>query len=203
MMSRGSAGLRGDWRGPLWVLVGCLLFGAAMEAVKSGTGFGFEFRSGVGNWSSLWLVMPLVMGYQFRRPLLGALAGLAATFAALVGFYAMNALIFPQPGGFTETVLTFMEIMSRWALFGVVSGPLFGALGTRVRSLCGLALLSGLVMILEPVVLALWGPRQLPLPGPLGISWWFEWRVSASVKVVIGTLLVLFAVRSRSMSRTG
>jgi hypothetical protein len=195
--------LRRDWQGPLWVLVGCLLFGAAMEAFKSETGFGFEFRSAVGNWSSLWLVMPLMMGYQFRRPQVGALAGLAATIAALLGFYAMNALIFPQPGGFTATVLTFSEIMSRWALFGVVSGPLFGALGTRVRSLGGLALLSGMVMILEPVVLALWGERQLPLPAPLGISWWFEWRVAATVEVVIGMLLLLFAVRRRAISRTG
>ena len=193
-----SLGVRRDWRGPVWVLVGCGLFGAVMEAVKSKAGFGFEFRSAVGNWSSLWLVMPLVMGYQFRRPLVGALAGLAATIAALLGFYVMNALIFPQPGGFTQTVQTFSTIMARWALFGVVSGPLLGALGTRLRSLGGLALLSGMVMIFEPVVLALWGGRQLPLPAPLGISWWFEWQAAATVEVLIGVLLVVFAVGRRS-----
>lgn len=179
----------------MWVLVACLVFGAAVEAFKSQTGAGFAFRSDVGNWSSLWLVMPLVMGYQFRRPLPGALAGLAATMAALVGFYAVNAVMFPQPEGVTATLSTFSQIMLRWALFGVVSGPVFGVVGTRLRSGRGLALACGLIMVFEPILLLLWGGRQLPLPGPLGISWWFQWRLAATVEVAVGAVLVLLAIR--------
>ena len=47
-------GMRRDSQGPLWVLLACLLFGAVMEAFKGETGFGYAFRSDVGNWSSLW-----------------------------------------------------------------------------------------------------------------------------------------------------
>jgi len=53
----------------------------------------------VGNWSRLWPVMPRVLGYQFRQAWAGALAGLAATMSALVGFYVMNAVLFPKPWG--------------------------------------------------------------------------------------------------------
>lgn len=187
------------------VLLACLLFGAVMEAFKSETGFAFTFRSDVGNWSSLWLVMPLVMGYQFRRPLSGAVAGLVATMAALVGFYVVNAILFPEPGGLIETVSTFSHIMARWALFGAASGPLFGALGTRLRSVTDLAFVSGLVMVLEPAVLELWQGRRLPLPGPWALSWGFDWRLAATLEVAIGALLLLIAVRRRrrSTSLTG
>ena len=179
------------------MLLACLLFGATMEAFKSQTGVGFAFRSDVWNWSSLWLVMPLVMGYQFRRPMAGAVSGLAATMAALVGFYVMNAAIFPQPGGYVATLSTFSQIGSRWALFGLVSGPLFGALGTRLPGLRELSLVSGVVMLLEPVLLTVWGQRRLPLPGPLGISWAFQWRLAATVEVVVGAVLVILGVRRR------
>jgi len=192
---------RHDVRGAAWVLVACVAFGAAMEAVKSETGFGYAFRSDVGNWSALWLVLPLVMGYQFRRPLPGALGGVAATMSALVGFYVVNAVIFPQPGGLADTVTTFTHIMARWALFGLVSGPVFGAAGTRLRSVSGLALVSGVVMVLEPLVLDLWSGRRLPLPEPLAISWWFEWRSAATVEVLLGALLVVLATRRRVARR--
>lgn len=186
------------------MLFACLFFGAAIEAFKSQPGAGFDVRSDVGNWSSLWLVMPLVMGYQFRRAWAGALAGLAATLAALVGFYAMNAVIFPQPEGLTATLSTFSQIMARWALFGLASGPLVGALGTRLSSVRLLALVSGLIMLLEPVLLSLWGQRQLPLPGPLGISWWFQWRLAATLEAVLGGVLVLLAIgHRRPPSHTG
>jgi hypothetical protein len=49
----------------------------------------------------------------------------------------------------------------------------------------------------------LWGGRQLPLPAPLGISWAFEWQAAATVEVLIGLLLMAFAVRRHSTSRTG
>jgi len=52
-------------------------------------------------------------------------------------------------------------------------------------------------MLLEPVLLYVWGGRQLPLPGPLGVSWWFPWRLAATVEVVLGGALVLLAHRRR------
>lgn len=83
----------------MWLFVACRSWVRRWRFSRANRGAGFDFRSDVGNWSRLWPVMPRVLGYQFRQAWAGALAGLAATMSALVGFYVMNAVLFPKPWG--------------------------------------------------------------------------------------------------------
>jgi len=119
-----------------------------------------QVRSDLGNLSTPWLMVPFIAGTQSRRPGRGALLGLLATMSALLGFYLLTSLLVElgRPGLLDNFGREF------WAnrfyfVSGVLSGPLFGALGAwwrKTRSV-GASVVAGVLMMGEPIVLALIG----------------------------------------------
>lgn len=146
------------------VLALALLFGAAMSWLK---GNGSGFRDAVGNASAPWLLVPFLAGAAAgsRRLTVCALAGLAATLAALAGFYIANSVVLelgPHPW-LTDLALTVRSGLY-WGERALVTGPVFGALGgwwRRDRSLAAAATIAAM-FVLEP---AAWWLYNLRLHG--------------------------------------
>lgn len=110
--------------------MGAAAFGAAMSVLK---GNDVGIRDDIGNLSAPWLLLPFFAGAAIRgRGPAGVAAGLAATFAALGGFYLANAFVLDlgQHSLVSDVRLTFS---SYWFWPGLVSGPVFGALGALWR----------------------------------------------------------------------
>lgn len=141
-----------------------VLFGAAMSWLK---GNGSGLRDAVGNASAPWLLVPFVAGAAAgpRRLATAATVGLAATLAALAGFYVANSFVLdlgPHPW-LTDLGLTIRGGLY-WAERALVSGPIFGALGgwwRRDRSLAAAAVIAAM-FVLEP---AAWWLYNLHIGG--------------------------------------
>lgn len=151
--------VRGAVRSAVWILSLAVLFGVASAWIK---GNDAGLRDAIGNASAPWLLLPFLAGAAWRsRRLSGAaMAGLAATLAALAGFYFADSFVLqlgPHPW-LTDLSLT-MRGAIFWAERAVVTGPVFGALGfwwRRNRS----PLAGGLVaaaFVLEPAAWWLYG----------------------------------------------
>lgn len=146
------------------ILVLAVLFGAAMSWLK---GNGSGFRDAIGNASAPWLLVPFLAGAAAgsRRLTAGAVVGLAATLAALGGFYVANSVVLelgPHPW-LTDLALTVRSGVY-WAERAVITGPVFGALGglwRRDRSLAAAATIAAM-FVLEP---AAWWLYNLRLHG--------------------------------------
>jgi Family of unknown function (DUF6518) len=167
-----SAAAEPSWpRGPMssamtiaLILVLAVLFGAAMSWLK---GNGSGFRDAIGNASAPWLLVPFLAGAATgsRRLITGAVVGLAATLAALAGFYVANSVVLdlgPHPW-LTDLALTVRGGVY-WAERAVLTGPVFGALGgwwRRDRSLAAAATIAAM-FVLEP---AAWWLYNLRLHG--------------------------------------
>ncbi len=148
-----------------------VLFGAAMSWLK-GTGPGL--RDAIGNASAPWLLVPFLAGASAgtRRPVVAAVVGLAATLAALAGFYVANSVVLdlgPHPW-LTDLALTVRGGLY-WFERALLSGPVFGALGGwwhRDRSLAAAAVIAAM-FVLEPAAwwlynLRLGGGAAYPVP---------------------------------------
>src|ERR1700712_466214 len=86
-------------------------------------------RDDVGNLSAPWLLIPFfAAAVAGRRSYGAALVGLAASSAALISFYVANAFVLDlgRHSVITDIRLAFV---ARWFFWGLVSGPIFGALG--------------------------------------------------------------------------
>src|SRR5437763_16413015 len=73
---------------PVGLLAAALALGIVMSLLK-GTGGGTRLEA--GNISAPWLAIGFVAGALYKRPSRAAGAGLMATLAALVGFYAQQS----------------------------------------------------------------------------------------------------------------
>jgi len=147
-------------------------FGMASAWVK---GNGGGMRDAIGNISAVWLLVPFLAAAAggARRLTTAALAGLAATLAALCGFYFADSFVLdlgPHPW-LTDLALT-MHAVPYYAEFALLSGPVFGALGfvwRRRYSLAAAGLLAA-AFVFEPGAWWLYG-RYLgggtayPVPG--------------------------------------
>src|SRR6476661_797641 len=71
-----------------WVLLAAVAFGVLVAALK---GQDAGVRDTLGNLSAPWVLVPFLAGARFTRVRSGALAGAAATLAALLGFYVAEA----------------------------------------------------------------------------------------------------------------
>jgi hypothetical protein len=131
-------------------------------------GNGSGVRDAIGNVSALWLLLPFAAGAltTSRRPVAGAAAGaaagLAATLAALIGFYFAESFVLDLGSHpwLTDLSLT-MGTVTYYAERGLVTGPVFGALGylwARHGSRAAAAVLAA-VFVLEPVAWWLYGRR--------------------------------------------
>jgi Family of unknown function (DUF6518) len=144
----------------LLVLVCAFAFGllaAWAKGPNGGLSTISRVRSDLGNLSAPWLMVAFIAGTRSRRSGSGALLGLWATMSALLGFYLLTSLVVDAgghgiAGGFRR------ELWANRVFFasGVLSGPLFGALGAwwrKTRSL-GASVVAGALMMGEPIVLA-------------------------------------------------
>jgi hypothetical protein len=134
----------------LLIVLGAALFGVAMSVLK---GNDTGIRDDIGNLSAPWLLLPFFAGAAVRgRWPAGAAAGLAATFAALTGFYVANAFVLDLGPHSLANELR-LAFTGYWFPRGLMSGPLFGALGAlwRGRGYPTLGLAVILLLDAEPL----------------------------------------------------
>ena len=93
-------------------------------------------RDAIGNLSAVWLLLPFVCGALIGggKVFWGAVVGTLATFSALTGFYVSNAFVLDLgPHSSFQDLTLSMHGEIFWLQLGLVSGPVFGALGARWR----------------------------------------------------------------------
>ncbi len=137
-------------------MVAALIFGMLAALVK---GDHYGLRDTIGNLSTPWLLVAFVPGFLARSLPRGAVLGLAATAAALLGFYVMVTV---TVDGQLEHVL---RHNGRWLFCGLVSGPAMGVFGAWLRRWAADpvragVLVTALLLVLEPVVI--WSARIVP-----------------------------------------
>src|SRR5439155_3928531 len=129
-------------------------------------------RDALGNTSAPWVLVPFVAGTRYRRPWHGALAGLAATMAAFLGFYAAEAAILDLgPHPWYEDLRLTLGTFNVYEQWGLVSGPAYGALGAlwAQRRIIAAPIAVGLAFVAEPLIVwllwhaGIWGGGGLLL----------------------------------------
>ena len=106
-------------------------------------------RDDIGNLSAPWLLLPFFAGAAVERRDLAAAAGLAATVVALVAFYVANAFVLELgPHSLATDLRLTLGATGYWVPRGLVSGPVFGALGGLWRRRGYPALLGVAVLLL-------------------------------------------------------
>ena len=165
-------------------------FGAADQYLGSRVMFGSHFLLGpwastVSTASAPWLVLPFVFGCSQTRSRRAMVVGLAATLAALSGYFAL--MWSPIEGVWLSQSLPHLPALlrSQWANIagGLITGPLCGLLRQRWRarrSWASAALVAG-SLCLEPP--ARWAAGQLPPPA---LVW--------EIEIATGAILALFFV---------
>jgi hypothetical protein len=112
------------------IVVAAAAFGVAMSVLK---GNDSGIRDDIGNLSAPWMLLAFFAGAAMRgRGLAGVAAGLAATFAALAAFNVANAFVLDLgPHALANDVR--LAFTTYWFPRGLLSGPVFGALGATWR----------------------------------------------------------------------
>jgi hypothetical protein len=109
------------------IVLGAAAFGAGMSVLK---GNDVGIRDDIGNLSAPWLLLPFFAGAAVRRHELAAAAGLVATVVALVAFYVANAFVLDLgPHSLATDLRLTLGATGYWIPRGLISGPVFGALG--------------------------------------------------------------------------
>jgi hypothetical protein len=208
----------------LVVLVGAFAFGLFAAWAKGQNTDALtllsRLRADLGNLSTPWLLVPFAAGVVVPHRWGSAVAGLAATVAALVGFYLLTTLVIDLGGhGFLADFRKELMANRYYLEAGIVTGPLFGALGGwwKRSSRLPWLLLVGILLIAEP--LALFGMDALGaigittasrLPGPLRLlpGWQLSLNSGAVTlavyggEVIVGAVLLAVALVPRLASRS-
>jgi hypothetical protein len=179
-----------------------------------------QVRGVLGDLSTPWLLVAFFAGMQSPQPRQGALVGLAATLCALAGFYLLSTLVENLGGhGFIGDLR--LELSGNRAYFegGVVTGPIFGALGAwwRRRPTARTSLLAGGLLIAEPLVMLALGPIRhhvlsastgLPLIARIVPGWGLTadsgtaaWAVYAA-ELALGVAVVAIGLANRGHPRS-
>lgn len=183
------------------VLVVCtaaLAFGVGMSVLH---GSGGGFRAQIGNVSAPWLLLPLVAGTVAGEQHfgLGALVGGVASLVALIAFYVSNIYVLGFTGHpWPVEVGLALRSGTYFIRIGLVSGPVFGALGTvgRRRHSVAVALLAAGLFVFEPLawLVYFWSG---PGPDPLGmLAYPAVWVTESIVGLVACSVIVLHARRA-------
>jgi hypothetical protein len=194
---------------PVMVVAKRVVFGlvvATAFGVAAGVFKGNEtgLRAGIGNLSAPWLLVAVVPALRCRTLPRGALMGLSSTLLALAGFYAVLTVILAgQLGGRGFLAESLVEVRANrvYLLAGVVTGPLFGAVGAWIgrhhpRSV---RLLVGFVLAGEALAVALLHGHQV-LPAPLFFRWSVaDWKPYIG-ESLLGVVVILAAIWQRSSS---
>jgi hypothetical protein len=189
----------------LAVLAVSVAFGVAVAVLKGGEA---GVRDSLGNLSAPWLLLPYFAGLTTRGWWRGALVGLAACMAALLGFYVAEAFVLDLGGHplLTNLALTVPSGRMYFAA-GLVSGPLFGALGAvpgRIRPIVTAAVV-GVTLTGEPLAVFAWLASASMSPADTGmvvaypVLWIGEMLLGA---VLFVGMLALRGGRSQRLSRT-
>lgn len=143
-------------RKPIGLLAAALALGVVMSLLK-GTGGGTRLQA--GNISAPWLAIGFVAGALYSRPSRAACAGLMATLAALVGFYAQQSPLADLDSA-SVRFLSDPPQMYRFIVTphlivfvgGVLTGLVFGAFGSAwaARRSRAAAAAIALCFVLEP-----------------------------------------------------
>jgi hypothetical protein len=170
-----------------------------------------QVRSVLGNLSTPWLLVPFIAGTRCVRVRAAALVGLLATAAALTGFYLLTTFV-TDLGGHGLVGDLRLEFAANRGYFegGLLTGPLFGALGSwwrRDRTLPA-SIVAGVLLMAEPLVLLLGGAlgpnhvlatgNGVPLVFRMVWGWGLAWSSSAialsvyAAEFAIGLGVVLF-----------
>ncbi len=186
-------------RNPVVLLAAALALGVVLSLLK-GTGGGARLQA--GNISAPWLAIAFVAGAVYKRPSRGAGAGLVATLAALLGFYAQQSPLADLNGGslrfFSNPLQMYRFIVTPHLIIfvgGVVTGLAFGAFGSAwaARRSRGAAAAIAICFVLEPFAWVAFGAAAGRDTFPH--AWWL-WLSEIAVGVT-----ALLAVLRRS--RTG
>ena len=207
-------------RGRAWiviVLLGALVFGAGIQYLASRPGVQWAVRA--SGLSAPWLLIPFLAGVSQVEPRRAGWLGLAATSAALLGYFGMTWSPFEAVdlghvqrammiGGHLRVVdvaLTPTQIAGRtvrllgsqapWLLGGIVTGPLFGLVGNewRLRRTWRSALTIAGAFCFEPAVIL--GFHRvfswIPMLGGFGTGYTLD--AAAAGEVGFGVLLAAAA----------
>jgi hypothetical protein len=190
------------------VLLGAFAFGAFAAWAKGPGTDGIEtmsqLRADLGNLSTPWLLVACFAGAQCSRPRAGALLGLLASVAALIAFYVVTTPLIDLGGSsFLENLR--LELSANRGYFegGLITGPIFGALGAwwRTTRSYRASILVGALLIGEPLVLAAMGVVHrgvAPEPGgsvPVLFRMFTGWGLSPdSPAISIGVYAAEFAL---------
>jgi hypothetical protein len=173
-----------------WALGLSLLFGVLTSVFK---GNGSGVRDAVGNVSATWLIVPLLASWYAApgRVSAGAGLGLAATMAALLGFYATNAFVLDLGSHSTLHDLALsLRPGTLLAPFGAVTGAVFGGIGAvcagRRSSATGW-IIAFLLVCEPPVLIAYFHARGIALSGSFGSPWVWAGEIAAGVAVGAST----------------
>jgi hypothetical protein len=144
------------------LLVGSIVFGGLDQYVGSVPTL--PWGVSVSLLSAPWLLVAFIAGWTGRRCRAALLAGLAATYAALLGYLLMT--LSPVEGAHLTvgTALAFCRSEAPVLVGGLVTGPLFGWFGYRWRvdrSWLG-AVATALAFCLEPAADAVARPDAIP-----------------------------------------
>jgi hypothetical protein len=178
------------------ILLAAAAFGAAMAVLK---GNGSGIRDDIGNLSAPWLLLPFAAGAALRGGVLaGAAAGLAGTFAALAAFNLANAFVLDL-GPHSTVASIQLTFTVYWFWRGLLSGPLFGALGAvwRARGMPAWGLAVILLLDAEPLF---WAAVR-----PLGGVANFAFAPAAAVSLgeaMTGVVACLCAVAALQKARS-
>jgi hypothetical protein len=175
------------------VLVG-LVFGAADQYLGSLVRLG-PWTVPVSQMSAPWLLLPLALGATQRSPGRGALAGLVATAAALVGYFAMT--VSPVEGVAPAAALADLPGLLgsnvRNVVGGAITAPVCGLIGRRARGgrwLPAAALAAG-ALCLEPVAREAVDRRFAP-------DWVWQLETAAGLAVALAAALTAAAAARRA-----
>jgi hypothetical protein len=146
------------------IVAAAFVFGVAAALAKGQNTDGIrtlsQVRSDLGNLSTPWLLVPFVAGTRCARRWPAVFVGLLATVTALAGFYLFTTFVVDLGHHGLVGDLR-LEFAANRGYFegGLVTGPLFGALGCwwrRTRTLPA-SIVAGSLLMAEPLVLLLGG----------------------------------------------
>lgn len=151
------------------VVLTTVTFGVLVALVK---GSSAGVRDSIGNISAPWLLLPYFAGVATRGRIRGAVFGLMACLAALVGFYVAEAFVLDLGGHPLLTNLALALGAGRlYFAAGAISGPVLGAIGgasARYRVVVTTSVV-GLALVGEPMMVFGWLARSGVSPSDTGL----------------------------------
>jgi hypothetical protein len=200
----------------LIVLAAAVAFGAVDQYAGAQRS---SFLTAVSGMSAPWLLVPFLAGMVQAGPRRAALTGLAATWLAVLAYVVMiispveGTHLGPRPAGVHGTWsqlsphLFAVTLASQWLWFagGLITGPLYGWLGFRLRARrsWAAALVAVLPVLLEPAARWLGGHLRQAAAGGPSLPWLGSGPVASAevTEVAVGLVLTALAVTAMLRAR--